>query len=67
LGWGGIFSFLGSAHFATGALETLKQGKKDADQIQKGSECGLSFVDFTEFAEGDSIQFYEEVELPKRL
>jgi translation initiation factor IF-2 len=50
-----------------GTLESLKHHKKDADHIQKGSECGLSFVDFTDFAEGDTVQTYEEIEKPKHL
>ncbi|KAF6837532.1 Translation initiation factor IF-2, mitochondrial [Colletotrichum musicola] len=50
-----------------GALETLKQGKKDATEIKKGAECGMSFEGFTDFKVGDQIQMYEEVREKRKL
>jgi len=50
-----------------GALETLKQGKKDLIEVRKGTECGLSFVDFQELRTDDLVQMYEEIEKPAIL
>jgi len=50
-----------------GALETLKQGKKDLTEVRKGMECGLSFIDFQELRADDLIQMYEEIEKPAVL
>ncbi|KAI2634435.1 hypothetical protein GGS21DRAFT_102653 [Xylaria nigripes] len=42
-----------------GKLETLKHGKNDIMEIRKGSECGIGFEDFQDFAVGDQLQAYE--------
>jgi translation initiation factor IF-2 len=39
----------------------LKHGKKDMTEMRKGTECGISFIDWEEFQVGDQIQAFEEV------
>jgi len=51
----------------TGEVETLKQGKKDAVEIRKGGECGISFVNWQDMKVGDQIQMIEEVREKRRL
>jgi len=42
----------------------MRQLKKDITEARKGTECGLSFKDFSNFEEGDVIQMYEKIEKP---
>jgi translation initiation factor IF-2 len=42
-----------------GALESLKNVKKDVTSIGKGSECGMGFEDWNDFQVGDQVQSYE--------
>ncbi|KAK3385109.1 hypothetical protein B0H63DRAFT_394985 [Podospora didyma] len=44
-----------------GPIDTLKQGKKEVEEMRKGTECGISFPNWDEFKEGDNIQIIEEV------
>ncbi|GAA6043629.1 hypothetical protein JCM8097_008299 [Rhodosporidiobolus ruineniae] len=50
----------------TGAVVTLKQVKKDVQEIPKGVECGIQLEDFVP-EEGDLIQSIEEVEVARSL
>ncbi|KAK2003038.1 translation initiation factor IF-2 [Colletotrichum falcatum] len=50
-----------------GKIDTLKHGKKDVDEIKKGTECGIAFDGFTDFEVGDQIQTYEEVREERSL
>ncbi|KAL2880871.1 translation initiation factor IF-2 [Colletotrichum sp. CLE4] len=50
-----------------GKIDTLKHGKKDVNEIRKGSECGIAFDAFTDFHVGDQIQMYEEVREKRSL
>ncbi|CAG8444866.1 2569_t:CDS:10 [Funneliformis caledonium] len=50
-----------------GSLETLKQMKKEVNEIKKGLECGMSFEGFNGFKEGDSIQSIVVKEVPRSL
>ncbi|EFX04229.1 mitochondrial translation initiation factor [Grosmannia clavigera kw1407] len=50
-----------------GKLESLKQGKKDASEMRKGTECGISFDGWGDFAAGDTIQAYEEIREKRTL
>ncbi|KAL6707421.1 translation initiation factor IF-2 [Coniothyrium glycines] len=43
-----------------GVIDTLKNQKKDVDQMRKDTECGISFDGWEEFQTGDRIQCYEE-------
>jgi translation initiation factor IF-2 len=44
----------------TGTLSSLKNVKKDVQEMRKGSECGIGFENWTDFQIGDFIQSYEE-------
>lgn len=43
-----------------GKLESLKNVKKDVQEMKKGGECGIGFKGWTDFQIGDQIQAYEE-------
>ncbi|CAA9965873.1 Translation initiation factor IF-2 [Pyrenophora teres f. maculata] len=43
-----------------GVINTLKNQKKDVEQMRKDTECGISFAAFNDFKAGDRIQCYEE-------
>lgn len=42
----------------------MRQLKKDITEARKGMECGLSFRDYSDLQEGDTIQVYEKIEKP---
>lgn len=44
----------------TGTISTLKNQKKDVEQMRKDTECGISFEGWDDFQVGDRIQCYEE-------
>lgn len=44
----------------TGTLSSLKNVKKDVEEMKKGSECGMGFESWTDFEVGDLVQSYEE-------
>ncbi|KAN0102053.1 initiation factor 2 [Hyaloscypha variabilis] len=48
-----------------GSLASLKNVKKDVQEMKKGSECGIGFVDWLDFKVGDQVQCYE-VKIEKR-
>ncbi|RDX56577.1 initiation factor 2 [Polyporus arcularius HHB13444] len=50
-----------------GPLDTLKQHKKDMLEVSKGTECGLNIAGFNDLRVGDTIQMFEEVQLPGKL
>ncbi|WQF78408.1 Putative small GTP-binding protein [Colletotrichum destructivum] len=50
-----------------GKIDTLKHGKKDVDEVRKGTECGIAFDGFTDLQVGDQIQTYEEVREKRSL
>ncbi|KAF2871008.1 hypothetical protein BDV95DRAFT_628912 [Massariosphaeria phaeospora] len=43
-----------------GALSSLKNVKKDVEEMRMHTECGLAFADWEDFAVGDRVQCYEE-------
>jgi len=47
-----------------GALDALKQHKKDMQEVKKGSECGISLQDYEDLRDGDLIQMYQTIEIP---
>ncbi|OBA20163.1 initiation factor 2 [Metschnikowia bicuspidata var. bicuspidata NRRL YB-4993] len=51
----------------SGTLSSLKHVKQDISEAAKGSECGLSFQNWEKFEEGDKIEAYEEIEIPRFL
>ncbi|PGH27580.1 translation initiation factor IF-2 [Polytolypa hystricis UAMH7299] len=44
-----------------GTITSLKNVKKDVTEMRKGTECGIGFLDWTDFQVGDHIQCYEEL------
>lgn len=52
----------------SGNIDVLKHGKRDVNEIKKGSECGIMFdSDWDGFQQGDQIQAIEEVREKRRL
>ena len=45
----------------------MKQGKKDATEVRKGAECGISLMDWDDFKQGDQVQAFEEIEEKRYL
>ena len=43
-----------------GSLASLKNVKKDVQEMKKGSECGMGFENWFDFQVGDQVQCYEE-------
>jgi translation initiation factor IF-2 len=50
-----------------GELDALKRFKDDVKEVKSGFECGLSFRNFHDIAEGDQLEFYEVVEVARTL
>ncbi|PWN35423.1 uncharacterized protein FA14DRAFT_160573 [Meira miltonrushii] len=51
-----------------GRLDSLKQVKKEVDEMRKGTECGMSFADgFENFQAGDLIQCYYDEKVTRTL
>lgn len=46
--------------FFTGVINSIKNQKKDVEQMRKDTECGISFDGWEDFRVGDKIQCYEE-------
>lgn len=47
-----------------GSLTSIKQVKKEVNEMRKGTECGLSFDGFDDVREGDVVQCIEQTEVP---
>ena len=50
-----------------GLLTSLKNQKKDVNEMRKGTECGLAFEAFDSFQPGDQVQCYETKEERRKL
>ncbi|KAJ6788857.1 hypothetical protein PWT90_09939 [Aphanocladium album] len=50
-----------------GIIDTIKHGKKDVQEMGKGTECGIGLEDFEEFQEDDQMQTYEVISEKRRL
>jgi translation initiation factor IF-2 len=50
-----------------GRLDSLKQVKKEVDEMKRGTECGMAFVNFQDFQKGDFVQSYYNEEIPRTL
>ncbi len=48
-----------------GKLASLKRGKDDAKEVKAGYECGMVFEDFNAIKEGDQVEAYSMVEIPR--
>ena len=43
-----------------GQLASLKRFKDDAREVESGFECGIGLASFSDFEEGDILEFYRE-------
>jgi translation initiation factor IF-2 len=50
-----------------GPIASLKRVKEDVKEVQKGYECGILLLGFSDFKEGDTIQAYEITYLQQEL
>jgi small GTP-binding protein len=50
-----------------GKLDSLKNVKKDVNEMRKGSECGMGFNSWADFEEGDQVQTYDEERTARKL
>ena len=57
--------FRGDDMIYEGKLVSLKRFKDDVKEVKSGFECGLVFENFGEFLEGDRIECYKMVEVPR--
>ena len=48
-----------------GALASLKRFKDDVKEVKAGYECGLVFEKFNDLKEGDLVEAYKMVEVPR--
>ena len=49
-----------------GDLASLKRFKDDVKEVKEGFECGLVFDGFDQINEGDLVEAYEMVEVPRQ-
>ncbi|KAI7481410.1 initiation factor 2 [Hortaea werneckii] len=57
----------GSERVYDGTITSLKNVKKDVQEMRKGTECGMGFEEWEAFEVGDQIQTYEEFSEKRRL
>ncbi len=48
-----------------GKVASLRRFKEDAKTVKEGFECGIGLEDFSDVKEGDVIEAYEKVEVPR--
>jgi translation initiation factor IF-2 len=46
--------------WVTGIVTSLKNVKKDVQEMRRGTECGMGFENWEDFQVGDMIQTFEE-------
>ncbi|MCA3244403.1 MAG: translation initiation factor IF-2 [Alphaproteobacteria bacterium] len=51
----------------TGELATLKRGKDDAKDVASGFECGMTFLNFTDFKEKDVVEAFVLKEVKRTI
>lgn len=51
----------------TGTISSLKNRKQDAQEMRKGTECGIAFDGWEGFETGDKIQCFEETKQRRTL
>jgi translation initiation factor IF-2 len=51
----------------TGNIDALKRFKEDVSEVKNNYECGLSFKNFHDIQEGDTIEAFEEKETKRKL
>lgn len=50
-----------------GTITSLKNVKKDVQEMRKGTECGMGFDGWEGFETGDQIQTFMEISEKRRL
>jgi translation initiation factor IF-2 len=50
-----------------GKLQTLRHFKDEVKEVTGQQECGVCFLNFEQFSEGDTIECYMLEELPRSL
>ena len=53
------------AEIFRGAIDQLKRFKDDVKEVAQGFECGLSFEKYNDIKEGDQVEAYVMVEVPR--
>jgi translation initiation factor IF-2 len=53
----------GGAEMFKGNLAALKRFTDDVKEVAEGYECGLSLEKFSDFQEGDQVEFYQKVKV----
>ena len=48
-----------------GEIDSLRRFKEDVREVASGFECGIGLSDFQDLKEGDTIETYEEREIPR--
>jgi translation initiation factor IF-2 len=48
-------------------VASLRRFKDDVSEVKSGFECGIGVQDFSTLQEGDILEFFEEVEVARRL
>jgi translation initiation factor IF-2 len=48
-------------------VASLRRFKDDVSEVKSGFECGIGVADFADIQEGDVLEFFEEVEVARRL
>ena len=48
-----------------GPLASLKRFKDDVKEVKAGYECGFVFANFNDIKEGDLVEAFEMVEIPR--
>ena len=48
-------------------IESLKREKDDSKEVQRGMECGIKLVDFSDIKEGDTLEAYRIEEVARTL
>lgn len=51
----------------TGEVDTLRRGKDDVKEVKNGFECGMTFTNFTDFAEGDEVEVFTLKEVKRTI
>jgi len=49
------------------SLDSLRRFKEDAREVRAGLECGLKITGYDDIKEGDQLEFYQRVEVARKL
>ena len=48
-----------------GNIASLKRFRDDVRSVREGFECGIGVENFNDVKEGDALEFFETVEVPR--